>query len=90
MSHGARLCVSFAEGEDDSLPPVFDESDIDSLGHSGGPRDDTVGATRSGGGSRAPELSSGLLDSLQHAGDPIMQRLGSFLSAFVAKTVDLR
>ena len=41
-------------------------------------------------GGRTPELSSELFDSLQRADDPLMQQLGSFLSASVAETADRR
>ena len=78
------------QGEGDSIPLVSDELDVDDVGHTGGQRVDTAGAARSGGGSRAPELSSELFDSLQRADDPLIQQLGSFLSASVAKTADLR
>ena len=87
---GARRRVSSAEGEDDSLLPVSDELDVDDSDHTSGPRVDTAGAARSGGGGGAPELSSELFDSLQRADGPLMQQLGSFLSVSVAEIADLR
>ena len=51
-------------GGDDAIPPVSDGSDVDGPDHTSGPRVDTAGAARSGGGGRAPELSSELFDSL--------------------------
>ena len=89
LRRGIRRRVSFAEGGDDSIPPVSDESDVDGPDHTGGCCVDTVGAARSSGGGRAPEKSSELFDSLQRADDPLMQQLGSFLSAYVAETADL-
>ena len=86
---GARRRVSFAEGEDDSPPPVSDESDVDNSDHTS-PRVNTASAACSGEGGRAPELSSELFDSLERADDLIMQQLGSFLSASLAETADLR
>ena len=88
-----RRRVTFEEGEqggDDATPPVSDESVVDGSVHTGGPRVDIAGAARSGGGGRAPKLSSELSDSLQRADDPLMQQVGSFLSASVAETADLR
>ena len=78
--HGVRRCVSFAKGEDDSIPPVSDESDIDGPDHTGGPCVNTAGAARSSWGGHTPELSSELLvsNSLQHADDRLMQQLGFF------------
>ena len=78
------------EGEGDAPHPIFDESVIDGSDHAGGSHVDTASAARSSGGSYASELSSKLLNSLQHADDPLMQQLGSFLSASVAETADLR
>ena len=82
-----RRHVSFAEGEDDSIPLVSDESDVDGPDHTSGPHADTAGAARSSGRGRAPELRSELFDSLQRVDDPLMQPLGSFLSASVAETL---
>ena len=74
--HDVRCRVRFEEGADvekDATSPVSDESVVDGSDHIGGSRVDTAGAARSGGGNRAPELSSELLfDSLQRADDPLM------------------
>ena len=76
-------------GGDDAIPLVSDESVVDGSDHTGGPRVDTASAARSGGGGCAPELSSELFDSLHRANDPLMQQMGSFVSASVAETADL-
>jgi len=78
------------EGEGDATHPISDESIVDGSDHVGGSRVDTASAARSSGGGRTPELSSELFNSLQHADDPLMQQLGSFLSASVAETANLR
>ena len=78
-----------AEGGNDAIPPISDESVVDSSGHTGDPRVDTASAACSSGGGRAPELSSELFNSLQHADDSLMQQLGSFLSASVTETANL-
>ena len=77
-------------GVDDSCPCVSNGSNVDRPGHSSGPHDDTSGAAHSSGDSNAPELSLELIDSLQCVDDPVMQQLGSFLSATAAKTANLR
>ena len=74
------------EGESDAPHPISDESVVDGSDHAGGSDVDTASAARSSGGGGASELSSELLNSLQHADDPLMQQLGSFLSASVAET----
>ena len=87
-----RCRVTFEEGADDGnddATPISDESVVDGSDHVGGSRVDTASAAHSSGGGRAPELSSELFNSLQHADDPLMQQLGSFLSASVAETADL-
>ena len=78
-----------AEGEGDATHPISDESVLDGSDHVCGSRVETASAARSSGGGRAPELSLELFNSLQHADDPLMQQLGSFLSASVAETADL-
>ena len=88
-----RRRVTFEEGVhggDDAIPPDSDESVIDGSDHTSGPHVDIARAARSGGGSRARELSSELFNSLQRADDPLMQQLGSFLSVSVTETADLR
>ena len=87
-----RRRVRFEEGADvekGATSPISDESVVDGSDHIGGPRVDTPGAARSGGGGRAPELSLELFNSLQHVDDPLMQQLGSFLSSSIAETADL-
>ena len=86
----AKRGVDFAKGEDDSRRRVSNGSDIDRPGHIGGSRDDTAGAARSSGDGGAPELSLELIDSLKRVDDPVMQHLGSFLSATAAETAELR
>ena len=87
-----RRRVAFAAGtvggEDDSQP-ASDESLVNNSDHDGDSDVDTASAARSSGGGGASELSSELLNSLQHADDPLMQQLGSFLSASVAETANL-
>ena len=88
-----RRRVGFAPGtvggEDDSQP-IPDELLVNNSDHDGDSDVDTASAARSSGGGGASELSSELLNSLQHADDPLMQQLGSFLSATVAETATLR
>ena len=88
-----RRRVAFAAGtvggEDDSQP-ASDESLVNNSDHDGDSDVDTASAARSSGGGGASELSSELLNSLQHADDPLMQQLGSFLSASIAETANLR
>ena len=78
------------EGEGDATHPNSDGSVVNNSDHAGGSDVDTASAARSSGGGYASELSSELLNSLQHADDPLMQQLGSFLSATVAETATLR
>ena len=88
-----RRRVGFTDGtkgEGDAPHPNSDESVVNNSDHAGGSDVDTASAARSSGGGGASELSSELLNSLQHADDPIMQQLGSFLSATVAETATLR
>ena len=68
---------------------MSDGSDVDEAGDADGPCVDTASAAHSNGDSRAPELSAGLLESLQSAHGPLMQQLGSFLSTSPVKTADL-
>ena len=77
------------EGEGDATHRNSDGSDVNNSDHVGGSDVDTASADRSSGGGYASELSSELLNSLQHADDPLMQQLGSFLSASVSETADL-
>ena len=88
-----RHRVGFAdgtEGEGDAPHPNSDGSVVNNSDHTGGSDVDTASAAHSSGGGYASELSSELFNSLQHAGDPLMQQLGSFLSASVAETTNLR
>ena len=78
------------EGEGDATHRNSDGSDVNNSDHAGGSDVDTASAARSSGGGYASELSLELLNSLQHADDPLMQQLGSFLSATVAETATLR
>ena len=78
------------EGEGDATHRNSDGSDVNNSDHAGGSDVGTTSAGRSSGGGRAPELSTVLFNSLQSADDPLMQQLGSFLSATVAETADLR
>ena len=64
-------------------------SEADCPGRTGVPRSDTSGAVRSSGADRIPELSSDLFASLESADDPLMQQIGSLLSAQQAKNDDL-
>ena len=92
MRREVRRRVTFAdgtEGEGDASHSISDESVVDNSDHAGGSDVDTASADRSSGGGYASELSSESLNSLQHADDPIMQQLGSFLSATVAETATL-
>ena len=78
------------EGEGDATHLNSDGSDVNNSDHAGGSDVGTTSAGRSSGGGRVPELSTVLFNSLQSADDPLMQQLGSFLSATVAETADLR
>ena len=58
-----------------------DGSEVDRPGRTGGSRDGTSGAVRSSGADRTTEQSVDVFASLLSADDPLMQQIGSLLSA---------